>query len=474
MTDAIGWALVHSLWQGLLIAAVVSGLLLAVRSAHIRYIAGCAALLAMLASFALTLIHLLPASNAGLTSLLKPELPPWRPLPEATDNNSVPYLIPLLTPLWFTGVCLFYLYTAAGWVGLHRLRSRCIRGRHSLQQLASELRITRPVLLLESLLADTPVVLGHFRPVILVPLGFLTGLPADQVEAILLHELAHIRRSDYLVNACQRLIEGLFFYHPAVWWISHIIRTERENCCDDIVVALRGDPHTFAAALTTLEQNRTGNWAVAAAGGNLMKRITRLLYPQNQRAASSPVLTVAALLLTTAMLLPAWHARQPEPTPWQKWLNQDVVYIISDQEKAAFEKLTTDDERQHFIEQFWERRNPAPGSAENKFKEEHYRRIAYANNHFAHAPSPGWRTDRGRIYIKYGPPDEIDSHPSGGPYKRPDSEGGATVSMPPFEDWLYRSIKGVGTNVMMEFVDAKRSGDFRMTLDPNPKGKKVN
>jgi beta-lactamase regulating signal transducer with metallopeptidase domain len=180
MKEAIGWALVHSLWQGLLIAGLFAVLLLAVRSPRIRYLAGCAALLAILLSFAITLIHLLPASSDGLTSLLKPELPPWRPLPDATGSaNSVLYLIPRLTPVWFTGVCLFYLHTAFGWVSLHRLRSRGIYNRHSLEKLASELKITRTVLLLESLLADAPVVLGHFRPVILVPLGFLTGLPAD-------------------------------------------------------------------------------------------------------------------------------------------------------------------------------------------------------------------------------------------------------------------------------------------------------
>ncbi len=118
------------------------------------------------------------------------------------------------------------------------------------------------------------MVLGHIRPVVLVPLGFLAGLPPEHVEAILLHELAHIRRSDYLVNVGQRLVEGLLFYHPAVWWISHVIRAERENCCDDLVVNLRGDAHSYAVALTTLEQNRleqrwpTGEPAVAATGGH--------------------------------------------------------------------------------------------------------------------------------------------------------------------------------------------------------------
>ena len=126
----------------------------------------------------------------------------------------------------------------------------------SMGRLAAELKISRPVVLLESLLADTPVVLGHLRPVVLVPLGFLAGLPPDYVEAVLLHELAHIGRCDYLVKVCQRAMEGLLFYHPAVWWISRVVRVERENCCDDVVVALRGDAHGYAEALATLEQNR--------------------------------------------------------------------------------------------------------------------------------------------------------------------------------------------------------------------------
>ena len=139
-----------------------------------------------------------------------------------------------------------------------------------------------------------------------------------------------------------------------------------------------------------------------------------------------------------------------------------MAYIISDEERAAFKSLQTDEEREHFIEQFWLRRDPTPGTVENEFKEEHYRRIAYANEHFA-TSIPGWKTDRGRIYITYGPPDEKESHPSGGAYQRPAEQGGGTTSTFPFEQWRYRFIEGIGTDVIIEFVDPTMTGEYRMT-----------
>jgi len=155
-------------------------------------------------------------------------------------------------------------------------------------------------------------------------------------------------------------------------------------------------------------------------------------------------------------------------TPYKKWLNEDVVYIISDEEKKAFHQLNTDDERQNFIEQFWLRRDPTPDTEENEFKEEHYRRIAYANEHYA-SGIPGWKTDRGRIYITFGPADEIESHPSGGSYERPIEEGGGETSTYPFEKWRYRYIDGIGNDVNIEFVDPTMSGEYHMTMDPSEK-----
>jgi GWxTD domain-containing protein len=155
-------------------------------------------------------------------------------------------------------------------------------------------------------------------------------------------------------------------------------------------------------------------------------------------------------------------------SPYKKWLAEEVPYIITDEERGAFRKLSTDDEREQFIEQFWERRNPNPGSPENEFKEEYYRRIAYANERFA-SGFPGWKTDRGRIYIVYGPPDEIEAHPSGGTYIRPTEEGGGETSTYPFETWRYRYIDGIGTNIILEFVDPTMTGEYHLTIDPGEK-----
>jgi len=155
-------------------------------------------------------------------------------------------------------------------------------------------------------------------------------------------------------------------------------------------------------------------------------------------------------------------------SPYKKWLEEEVPYIITNEERAAFKKLTTDDEREQFIEAFWERRNPNPGSPENEFKEEYYRRIAYANEHYA-SGIPGWRTDRGRIYIMYGPPDELDDHDAGGTYVRPPEEGGGETSTYPFEQWRYRYIDGIGTNIILEFVDPTMTGEFHLTMDPGEK-----
>jgi GWxTD domain-containing protein len=154
--------------------------------------------------------------------------------------------------------------------------------------------------------------------------------------------------------------------------------------------------------------------------------------------------------------------------PFKRWLNEDVRWIITPGEESAFKQLATDEERDQFIEQFWQRRNPTPDSQENEYKEEHYRRIAYANEHFA-AGMPGWRTDRGRIYIVWGPADEIDSHPAGGNYQRDVSEGGGSTSTYPFERWRYRYLEGVGQEVTIEFVDSCMCNDYHISIDPNEK-----
>jgi GWxTD domain-containing protein len=150
---------------------------------------------------------------------------------------------------------------------------------------------------------------------------------------------------------------------------------------------------------------------------------------------------------------------------WDRWLNEDVAYIITDEERTAFKRLGNDEEREQFVEQFWLRRDPTPDTAENEYKEEHYRRIAYANEHFA-SGIPGWKTDRGSVYIRFGPPDEIEPHPSGGTYQRTPEEGGGISSAFPFERWRYRHLENVGDNVELEFVDTTMSGEYHLTYDP--------
>jgi len=160
--------------------------------------------------------------------------------------------------------------------------------------------------------------------------------------------------------------------------------------------------------------------------------------------------------------------KQELSKPYKKWLEEDVVWIITDEERAAFKQLSNDEERDNFIEAFWQRRDPTPDTEENEYKEEHYQRIAYANEHFA-AGVPGWKTDRGRMYIVFGKPDEIESHPSGGTYERPMDEGGGETSTFPFEDWRYRYIEGIGQEVIIEFVDPCMCGEYHMTLDRSEK-----
>lgn len=484
LASAIGWTLFHSLWQGALIAIALAAALLIMRSSRARYLAACLALYAMVACFAITLFWLAPRhSGSGVSAQTGALL--WNREVLLASSPQAPMrriadVLPWLVPFWIAGVIVFYLRHLMSWIVARRLRHNgaCAAPdswQQRLNSLARRLRVSRPVTLLESCIARVPVVIGHLRPVILLPLGLLASLPAAQIEAILLHELAHIRRYDYLVNMLQTSVESLLFYHPAVWWISGVIRTEREHCCDDLAVALTSDAQQYATALATLEEFRSdaAQAALAATGGNIVKRVRRLLVP-SQRPGSglTPAISAGILIIAAAVGLTAWQEKAPDAaeqapnvSPYTKWLNEDVVYIITREERAAYLRLQSDDERKEFIELFWLRRDPTPGTPENEFKEEHYRRIAQANLRFPTATgTPGWKTDRGRIYIVYGPPDEIDDHSAPGSYNRPGDSGPHSV---PYIDWTYRWIEGVGTNVTIEFVDPAGTHEFHMTADPH-------
>ena len=717
LEHALGWALAHFLWQGALLAAVLRGVLFlgAGRSSRWRHQTATASLLLLPLAFGITLALLL----GGGHSIVAPPPPAPRMVFTPVISSGMPAApvdwLAWLAPSWMCGVILFYAFRLAGWVRVGRMRRRGVcaappEWQQRLRELAGAVRVSQPVVLLESCLATVPLVIGYWRPVILMPLGALAGLTAEQVEAILIHELAHIRRADYLVSLAQSFIEGLFFFHPAVWWISAVVRTEREYACDDVVVALRPDARAYAAALTTLERSR---WpviqlAAAANGGNLVRRIRRLLgepVPARVNAQASALAGVLVVMTAVAISLVAWpparsfaqapapsgsaadkqepakgfeqahrnleeleellaakqekiqeaeqtvgkaqellqrnaaeldralenagehtahfaqaeeqlrkaeaalkelaaHAgesqtlldqqgltallkqaetarageslklvdqqqliallkqlaaeqqagrsqqlvrqqeqalqqaekqlqelangkldeafrqqqqqiaradlalqqaraamgdkslkelekqlqqaqkeldraakswghgneslraqAEPPETPqpgamaefgsaYQKWLNEDVAYIVTAEERRDFLALKSDADRDQFIERFWERRNPTPGNGSNGFKQEYYRRIAYANEHYA-SSVPGWKTDRGRVYILYGPPDEIAVNKMENVLR---------------QAWRYTHIDGLGDDIEVEFTDAGKTDDFHMTAAPASHG----
>jgi len=179
----------------------------------------------------------------------------------------------------------------------------------------------------------------------------------------------------------------------------------------------------------------------------------------------SSLLSTALVSLLLFGPLGAQSQQEEQVDYFKKWLDQDVIYTITEEEKSVFKKLQTPEEKERFIEQFWTRRDPSPQNSYNEFKEEHYRRIQYSNDHFA-SGIPGWKTDRGMIYIKFGEPDRIEAHPSGGHYQRPSWEGGGSTSTYPFEIWEYRYLEGVGQDVEIEFVDPTLTGEFRITTNP--------
>ena len=196
------------------------------------------------------------------------------------------------------------------------------------------------------------------------------------------------------------------------------------------------------------------------------------------------IIGVALMLMLVAGVVPTAlgqdkdeKKKQKEPSAkqkaelksvYKKWLDEDVLYIITDEERKAFKSLKTDEERDQFIEQFWLRRDPDPDTPENEYKDQYYERIQYANEHYA-SGIPGWKTDRGRIYVTFGKPDEIEAHPSGGSYDRPSYEGGGTTTTYPFETWWYRYIEGIGSDIEIEFVDPSGSGEYRIARSPDEK-----
>ena len=347
LAQALGWTLFHSLWEGAVAAMLLAAALSVVRSSRIRYALACLAMLGILAGFAFTLARSLPEPFAKLTTTTRAighAATGEGRFPDLSVNRRIADVLPWLTPFWILGVILFHLRCIVSWTSARRLRRKGVCSapegwQQRLDQLSARLRVTKSVALLETVFSEAPVVIGWLRPVILFPVGLLAGMSAAQIEAILIHELAHIRRRDYLANLLQTVVEGFLFYHPAVWWISGVIRAERENCCDDLVVAVNGNAHEYATALTALEETRwdANQAALAVTGGVLMRRIRRLLYPkESPRAFLTPLLSAGMLIIVAALALTAWQSKPADsPTQqatadfFQRWLNEDVSYIIT-------------------------------------------------------------------------------------------------------------------------------------------------
>ncbi len=328
---ALGWALMHFLWQGSVIAGVLALLrvVLPESAARLRYVAGCAALLAMLAAPALT-VAMLHDDTAAVTALTSvpvedepaapvmaiptAEVPPvqvsWADAARAWIDPAIPWVL----AAWLAGVCLLSLRLARGWVAARRIAERgcepaAPRWQATLARLRRELGVSRPVRLAASALAQVPSVVGWLRPVVVVPVSAFAGLTTWQVEAVLAHELAHIRRHDYLVNLLQSAVETLLFYHPATWWVSRQVREERERCCDDVAVALCGDAAGYVRALAELESMRAAPaLAMSATGGSLLGRARRLLAPPQTRRSSGTLAGAVALLLVAC----AWATASAE------------------------------------------------------------------------------------------------------------------------------------------------------------------
>jgi len=332
LTYTLGWTLIHFLWQGALIAlllAILNGSLGRAAS-RARYAASCVAMLLMLACTVATFIRVnatAPVNGAfapPAATFAMQELSTASGSPAiATSGEQFSKFLPWFVYFWMSGVCLLAIRSLGGWVVLRRLTRRAARPmapiwQHRMERLAQRLQISRAVKLCESAVAEVPAVVGWMRPVVLLPACALSGLQPDQLEALLAHELAHIRRNDYLINLLQTCVETLLFYHPAVWWVGSQIRRERENCCDDLAVEVCGNALAYARALTQLEQLRCGlpQLAMAATGGSLLQRIQRLMpSPKPPRVSSAGWLVAAAM---TVIAIAGWAsprlARSMEPS----------------------------------------------------------------------------------------------------------------------------------------------------------------
>jgi GWxTD domain-containing protein len=385
-------------------------------------------------------------------------------------------------------------------VGLVTLLGRLFIGTVPANRLAG--RATHDGNMLTNASCTAPITVGWFRPQVILP-EYWRKWPQAQLNAVLIHENEHARRRDPLVQWLALLNRAIFWFHPLAWWLERRLSVLAEEACDAAVLSAGHDARDYSEYLLDIARSvmqaggRLHALGSAMPGNFLPKRLRQILettvapgisrrravcltaaclltsvvfaagtldharQPAALAAQRVPVLVEnqpptplekgPTITLAQAVPKPAPAAPKPTPDPYERWLEEEAVYIITLAERTAFQSLTSDEERQQFILQFWSRRDPTGAAAPaNAMREEHYRRIAYVNEHFGFANTAGWRTDRGRIYITFGPPDELEEHAT--PIRS--------------QRWLYRYLQGIGNDVNIEFVDPAKNGEFHMTIDP--------
>jgi len=346
-----------------------------------------------------------------------------------------------------------------------------------LMQLKSELGIRRSVDLVIAGLYP-PMTWGLIRDMIVLP-SAAADWTIDRRRLVLAHELAHVKRRDVIVQVLAHVVCAVYWFNPLAWFAFSRLRIEREKAADDQVLRLGVNAYDYANHLVQVARtigplNAFSNATIAMAQpSQLEKRLKAIVDSNRVRCSLTRIETLS--LVSTAIVVtilvgslqvtarpltpiePPIRIGGPLPVPpqtdnraLQNWSNEEVPYIISEEERRAFDRLNSEVERRAFIDQFWSRRDPSPGTVPNEFRDEHYRRLAYVNQRFAFSSRPGWQSDRGRIFIIHGKPDELEDHPAG---------PGGTY---PYTKWTYRYVEGIGANVDFVFIDPARNGEYRL------------
>jgi GWxTD domain-containing protein len=494
------------LWQATLFAALAWAAVLALRGSHARF--RHAVWLVASAKFAIP-AGLLVAAAARVRALWPSEtgaavdfgpllvrmVEPFGSTVEVAAGHNE--LLCALTVLWLAGVAVFLFR----WAARLRLGSGLSAAgpveSQALARVQARLGWRGPIRLLLSPTAAEPLVWGLWRPRLILPAGMAGRLTAEELEAVLAHEVLHVVRRDNLTASLHRILGSVYWFCPVVWWIERRLLEERERACDEGVVEATGTPEAYASGVLKVCRFGVGvavPGAAGVSGSSLRRRVEGIMSQQWGRPAAGAarlavvgmvvmavglpfvagslqsqappvaprrsevrhvefvradgtvekdlVLTPEKWVLISQLRRTDWSARlalQPDlPPRYAKWLAEDVAWIIGDEERALFLALRSDADRESFIEAFWRVRDPDPSTPQNKFKDEHYRRIAWSNQRFAGAQPPGWRSDRGRLYIQLGPPDEIESHPSDG-----------------FEIWTWRRVSGTSGGLRIRFEPAR-------------------